>query len=845
MKQGKRLSPAVIMFSALMLECMAAAYNARAAEEPPVPDFTRGGRPDESHDWTLGPTGARGWMYGRNGQTADARQILVTAVAAGSPADGSLRADDVILGVDGRPFAADARKGFAQAVTAAEAGSGALRLVRWRAGPSTALPPPLESSGAAGRAGPSTALRAGQTTNVELKLPVLGAYSATAPYDCPKSKKIFEQGCAFIARQGLPRADIPMDLNALALLASGNKAYHPRLADYARKAAASLHPGVWTWYYGHGVLFLAEYVLATGDQSLLGELRRTAREATLGQSAVGTWGHEFYVRPSGNLNGYGCMNLPGSMVTLALVVAREAGVKDPDVDRAIAKSAKFLRYYVDKGAIPYGDHAPWPGHEDNGKCSVAAVLFDLLGDGEAAGYFARMGLAGYDERERGHTGNFYNMLWALPGVARCGPRAAGAYVRETSWYYDLARGWQGNFEYQGSPIGEEEHHKYTGWDCTGAYLLSYALPLRSLYLTGKRPCAVAPLDRRAVAEVIAAGRDYFAASGKNGVTYAGRATAQLLAGLSSWSPAVRKRSAQTLGEREGDIVPALLKQLAGPDRYGRYGACEALGCLGPRADAAAPQLRALLRDPDPWLECLACNALVRLGPEARQASVNDLLALAARQNPDDPRGMVNRAVAAALFDPNPDLRRPGILQHALAGVDRPLLYPAMARLLQNDDALARYGLTPYLSQLDDRDLAALLPAMVRAVEQLAPSDEMFGDGIRLAGLDLLTRRHIREGMALCVSLLEPDRWGEGRRIPQCLKFLLRYGTHAREVLPQLRDVSRGLAPGLARQFREPLDKAMADIEACTETPTLVALKDLVAPASARGAAAQVPRQPKP
>ena len=62
----------------------------------------------------------------------------------------------------------------------------------------------------------------------------------------------------------------------------------------------------------------------------------------------------------------------------------------------------------------------------------------------------------------------------------------------------------------------------------------------------------------------------------------------------------------------------------------------------------------------------------------------------------------------------------------------------MESLLQNDDALARYGASaPYLDQLTDRDLAALLPAIVKAIEELAPSDEMFGDGIRLAGLDLL------------------------------------------------------------------------------------------------------------
>jgi hypothetical protein len=44
----------------------------------------------------------------------------------------------------------------------------------------------------------------------------------------------------------------------------------------------------------------------------------------------------------------------------------------------------------------------------------------------------------YDEREHGHCGNFFNMLWALPGASRGGPLATGAYLKEQSWYYDMA-----------------------------------------------------------------------------------------------------------------------------------------------------------------------------------------------------------------------------------------------------------------------------------------------------------------------------------------------------------------------------------------------------------------------
>lgn len=771
-----------------------------AGESPSVPDFTRGDKKDDSHDWNLGPTGARGWIHTSAGQSALARQILVTAVAKGSPADGILNIGDVIVGVSEKPFAEDARKSFANAIAAAEEKEGVLRLVRWREG---------------------------QSANVELKLPVLGAYSDTAPYDCPKSKKIFELGCQAIAKAGLEQAHIANNLNALALLASGKEEYRPMLAAYAPKVAAALRPGTWTWHYGYGNLFLAEYVLATGDQSILPELKRTTMAMVQAQSKVGTWGHEFYARPSGNLNGYGCMNAPGLVLLTAMVVAREAGVKDPDLDKAIAKGSEFLHWYVNKGAIPYGDHQPWPGHEDNGKCSNAAVLFDLLGDREAVGYYARMSTAAYDERERGHTGNFFNILWALPGVSRCGPLATGAYMKEQRWYYDLARGWDGRFGYQGSPVGEEEHRKYTNWDCTGAYMLAYALPLKSLWVAGKKPCSAPALTSKEVDEVIAAGRDYFS-SKKDG--YQRRAINELLSGLSSWSPAVRKRSAQGLSQRDGDSVPTLLKMLVGADRDTRYGACEALGLLGPRADTAAPQLRALLENPDPWLQYLACKALPMLGPEVRKASVSDLLKMAVNPRPEDPRRMAQRAACMALFAPYPGSRGyQSILADSLDGVDRELLYPAIRSVLENDDAAARGSLDRTYGKLTDRDVVALMPAILKAIQQLAPSNEMFGDGIRLAGLDLVSRLHVREGMPLCISVIELDRWGSGNRLPKCLEYLGRYGVHAKEVLPQLQEMRQAFVKADRKREQSDqvklLDKAMAEIAASKAEPKILSLNE--------------------
>ena len=95
--------------------------------------------------------------------TTDARQIAITKVDKGSPADGILAVGDVILGVGGKPFSYDPRTEFGKALTIAEsaAGGGNLTVTRWRAG---------------------------KAEEVVVRLPVLGSYGATAPYDCPKSQ---------------------------------------------------------------------------------------------------------------------------------------------------------------------------------------------------------------------------------------------------------------------------------------------------------------------------------------------------------------------------------------------------------------------------------------------------------------------------------------------------------------------------------------------------------------------------------------------------------------------------------------------------------------------------------
>jgi hypothetical protein len=219
--------------ASLVVAIALASGSQLAAAPQPLPDLTQGGKKDDAHDWTLGPTGARGWIWGRGLETTEARQILITRVEKGSPADGVLEVDDVILGAGGKPFEGDARKAFGAAITEAEKteNKGLLKVIRWRKG---------------------------KTEPATVPLKAMGSYSDTAPYDCPKSRLILEQGCRYLAGRELG-GGIAGEVNALALLASGKPEYLEKVKVLARKIGKpdlklTLKPGMFAWDWGYANL---------------------------------------------------------------------------------------------------------------------------------------------------------------------------------------------------------------------------------------------------------------------------------------------------------------------------------------------------------------------------------------------------------------------------------------------------------------------------------------------------------------------------------------------------------------------------------------------------------------
>jgi hypothetical protein len=826
-----RKMPNTPLQAAALVVAIALVTGGALAAPPAPPDLTQSSTVDRTLTYNLGATGLRGWIYTRpadffesvQGRTTTAsRQILVTHVGEKSPADGVMKVDDVILGAGGKLFTDDARKSIAVAIQEAEkaANGGVLRLTRWRAG---------------------------KTAEVQLKLRVMGTYSDTAPYNCPKSKRIFEDACRVLEKEPL-NEDIWGAVNGLALMATGNPDYLPRVREFARKMAPAtlkleLKDGMVTWDWGYRDLFLCEYYLLTGDKEVLHAINEYTVSLAKGQSMYGTFGHGISNRNSdGSLHGsippYGPVNATGLVANLAIVMGRKCGVKDAEIDPAIGRASRFFGYFVDKGAIPYGEHMPWPYHDNNGKNAMAAMLFAVQGNRiRETQFFAKTVTASYRNREYGHTGQGFSYLWGALGANTGGPDAAAAFIKEASWHLDLVRRCDGSFTYDGGEQygpGKTEDNTYYGksgyygLSPTATYVLTYSLPLKKLCITGRDANQANWLSRKDVAEAIASGRFDLDRKTKN--------TEELFAALGDWSPIVRGWAAEELGRRPNrkELVAPLVAMAEGTDAWKRQGAAEALGYMG--SAEALPVLVRLLTHEDRWLRVKAANALKNMGDMAKPVVPDMLKAVAQTAEPlqpivwDDPIQLTHGELAAALFK--------GLLRTSIKEIDPELLYPAIRAISKNADGMARAQLThTFTDLLTLEDVQALAPDILAAVNTRCPADTMFGNEIRMAGFRALTKYHFKEGIEAGVIFAKTQGGhGSESRTGEIMKGIMSYGTAAREAVPGLKELivalndqcKRGEYPAgeLNNRRVAAVEEAIKTIEAATTQPELRSIAPL-------------------
>ena len=173
-----------------------------------------------------------------------------------------------------------------------------------------------------------------------------------------------------------------------------------------------------------------------------------------------------------------------------------------------------------------------------------------------------------------------------------------------------------------------------------------------------------------------------------------------------------------------------------------------------------------------------------------------------------------------------------MLNRSLDGVDRKLLYQAVRAGLKNQDGRARGSISSVYRNLSAEEIKPLLPAILQAVAEPAPSGEMFADEIRVEGLRVLAKHRLKEGIGACVKYTrDQNPWDSQERTPKLMEILLTYGTHAKAVIPELtriadyfekdeKDFPRNLMIMKAKCVRE----TIRVIEASTDTPELISIQ---------------------
>jgi autotransporter-associated beta strand protein len=717
------------------------------------PDLTAGGVPNSTWNINLGPTGMEGWAYIDGNGTADARQIKVNKVDAGSPADGILAVNDVILGVNGTganpvPFTWDARIALAQAINQAEGRNPAtLNLIRWRAGVTATVTITLEYMG--------------------------GSYTATAPFNCPKSAAILEKGVNYVMSSEPGSGSGGFGTNVLMAVNDptnpANAARQLRAQTEARALNLTqaqidfrMSGGVErvfqsVWSRGPQLITQAEYYLQTGDSTVLPSIRARAIEIANGQSMFGTMGHNFALQqPDGQNNGpyaigYGPVNNAGMPCFLGLVLANKCGLTDAPILAGIDRAAKFFQYYTDLGGIHYGESAEHLNlMSNNGKSGLAAIALGMInGYDTQAKYFTKQSVYGAVERDKGHTGPYFSHLWTPLGANLGGQAALTRYFQQNAVLYDLARRWNGAFVYQANGIEVYGTDHRASW----TILLTYAAPLAKLHITGKNANPALALNSTEMAEV------------NQSMNYnpASRTMAQLLQDLAHPLPQVHTAAGNEIDlnrqAEHASILPTLTAMAQNGATFAeQHGALYTLAKIA--NDSTAPVLAGLLMSPDSKVRDMAARALDALSLTAKtnhvSAIVNSLVAYDRPILPLDPANPMHLEKArfgSLLFGAN------GVWGSGrLTTANRSQLYPAFRIIASAPMGPTRdlaFGVASNLTKTDVENLADVL-VQVGLEPPLAGNNSLRGGKTsRTDAISVLQAKNIAEGVPMsAIAFLE-------------------------------------------------------------------------------------------
>lgn len=720
----------------------------------------------------LGPTG----LFGITSPT----DIKITKVEIGSPADGKIKEGDVITAAGGSPFKDQTRKQFAAAIDQAESKDG----------------------------GGTLTLTLNDAREVDLKLPVLGNYSATAPFGCPKTDAIITRAADHIvAKRDLGREDLPIAL--LGLLATGEPKYidfvktEVHAAKWAKPdVALTLSPESNTWSYGYTALLLCEYHLVTGDPYVLPAIKTYAVTLAKGRDAAGLWGHRM-ADPAvnrgqlhGRLFGYAVMNQSSLPCFIALLLAEKCGVKDPEVRAAVVQNQTFYASFIGKGTLPYGVHNPSVGsYNNNGMSGLAAIAMSLSGNKKGAAFFSRMSVAAHSTLEKGHTGHYFNQLWTGLGSNLAGPEATAAFSRESRWLDTLNRSWDGGFTYDCSAYNQPIY-SYRDLSSSGAHLLNYCLGREKLFITGRNADPSLFLKGSEVDETIALAT----------LDLKAKSDTEVLALFGHPMPKVRADAASMMRLRRHKLIDDIRKMARQGTTEQRLSAIGYFGnrCPPEQAKAAFDDLATIMRDPAETqdIRAAASASLASYG-EAAYPLFREILGLVIADEPADPLGLTDESLGLSLFTLCPDPYAAGLVEK-----DDKLFYTAVNKLLIHKRALGRSNGAKLIANIPLEDFHYVADQIHGIIEDKDLSYHSYHNlDAKSEAISIYAELGIQGGIEYALTTWEAKTGRGGFKIRLMLNVLPKYGANAQYALPKIKAIKVG------GKFQKKWDAMILQIEA--------------------------------
>lgn len=732
----------------------------------------------------FGPTGIMG--------EASKTSVKVTGAQKGSPAEGKVKSGDQIIGIDSVKFS-NPKRDMANAIDKAETKA----------------------------AGGKMTLMLSGNKNVEITLPVLGSYSATAPYNCPKTDKIIAMTAESLIKTGLSKGS-RLHPDLLGLMATGEKKYIDAVAKAIQAAewstidpatadavlAGEESAGYATWSWGYNLITLSEYYLLTGDKSVLPAIKTYAVAIAKGQDAGGLYGHRFTSpKRFDRLPGYAQMNQPSLTCFMGMILATKCGIKDPALTKAIQTTYRYVYSHVGKGGFPYGVHGANSGtFNNNGTSGSAAICMSLLKKPQSAKYFSQITAPSYDGLESGHASTFFNPLWTPLGANLSGPEVSSKFFKKALWFNNLRRGFDGSW----APDWKEGPHE-------GVALLAYCVSRKAMFITGKKADESIWVKGKDAEDVVMAGK----------IDYEGKSDEELMAlAMDHLLPQVRRGASAAFGERREKLTPIWIKYLKeGTDKQkilalGQYGWWHPI-------EARLPQMAmigALLKDESQAIDVrtAAAGSLAYMG-EPAQKYYPDMVKLLVQDKQGDPLQLIDMGIGKSINVLSKTPFASGLVP------DKATHYKAALKLVRHKRQHARGEGLKMLAEIPLKDFHLIADDVVHVIKDQDSTYHSYHNpgGPVTAAITILANLNIEEGIEYALAIRHIPSGKGSFKLRAVMDSLARYGANAKPTLEAMKkDEAWQNVPG-NRKLSGNWKRMVKAIEDDKKPKKLISLKDAI------------------